>query len=233
MLSFLGFDTIVIHNYNRFVVDSKHMFELFYNIGVENFIFAFDFDPRIDSVTIMNYNFKQIKQSLLNSTSYRVKIKCIYNLMISPGAAFNNVIPRICSNKSNNVLFLSLPLFTDVNYDPIALDINHLLYKRKITTVFSSIEKVIETSSLDFCIKFLNNPRIAFTVDINYLFDPSRENFFNRLIDSKSNILPCISGDMFNYAGVLASADNALSKYGKKKYYNLCSQINRSSLTLI
>lgn len=233
MLSFLGFDTIVIHNYNRFVLDANQMFELFYNVGIENFIFAFDFDPRIDSITIMNHNFKQIKQSLLEATSYRVKIKCIFNLIISPGAAFNNVLPRLYSNKTNNVLFLSLPLFTDINYDPIALDINHLLYKRKITTVFSSIEKIIETSSLDFCVKFLNNPRIAFTVDINYLFDPSKEKFFNCVLNSKSNILPSISGDMFSYAGVLASADNALSKYGKKKYYNLCSQINRSSLSLI
>lgn len=233
MLSFLGFDTLVIHNYNRFVLDSHHMFDLFYNAGIKNFIFAFDYDPRFDSITIMKYEFNQIKKSVLETTSHHVKVKCIFNLIMSQGVALNKDIPRLCSSKTSNALFLSLPLFTDTNYEPISLDINHLLYKRKLTTVFSSIEKAIETSSLDYCMKFINNPRIAFTVNINYLFDPSKERFFNNILNSKSNLLPSISGDMFSYAGVLAEADNALDKYGKKKYYNLCSQINHSSLKLL
>ena len=231
MITFLGFDTVILHY--RYNSDNNKVFELFYNVGIKNFVFLFDYDPRIDSISIIRYKFEQFKKSVLESTSYRVKIKCVFNLILTPGAAFNDDISRLYINRKNKTLFLSLPIFTDKNYDSIALDINHLLYKRHVSVVFTSFEKVIETSSLDFCLKFINNPRISLTVDLNYLFSPDKQHFFKSLLVSNSNILPDISSDIFNYAGLIASADNVLEKYGKKSYYKLCSQINHSSLVLL
>ena len=231
MITFLGFDTVVLHY--RYSSDNNKIFELFYKAGIKNFIFLFDYDPTIDSISIMRYKIKQFKESAVRSAPYRIKIKCIFNLILTSGAAFNDDISRLFVSRKNRILFLSLPMFTADNYDSIARDVNHLLYKKHVTLVFTSFEKIIETSSLDFCVKFINNPRIHLAVELNYLFSPEKQDFFNSVLKSGSGVLPDISGDIFNYAGILASADNILEKYGKKNYYKLCSQINHSSLALI
>ena len=181
----------------------------------------------------MRYKTEQFKKSILESVAYRVKIKCVFNLILTPGAAFNRDISRLFANRKNKSLFISLPLFTDVNYDSIARDINHLLYKKNISVIFTSFDKIIETSNLDFCLKFINNPRISLAVDLNYIFDPNKTKFFNSVLTNNSNILPVISSDISNYAGALAAAEHLLEKYGKKNYYKFCSQVNRSSLALI
>lgn len=231
MSQFIGFDTVVLHYRNN--SDYNTVFELLHSGGIKNFIFIFDYDPRIDSISLMRYKFGQFKKSLLASVDYRIKIKCVFNLILSHGAAFNDNISRLYANRKNKTLFLTLPLFTEINYDSIALDVNHLLYKNNITIVISSFDKIIETSSLDFCKKFINNPRIALSVDMNYLFNPMKQKFFSDVLLSNSKILPSISKDISNYAGVFDSANNILNKCGKKDYYKLCSQINHSSLTLI
>ena len=230
MITYLGFDTIVLHYRNYF---NNSIIDLLYSVGIKNFVFLFDYDPLIDSISIMRYKFEKFKKDILNAVAHHIKIKCVFNLIISPGVAFNKDISRLYSNRKNKTLFLSLPMFTDTNYDLIAKDINCLLYKNNITLVISSFEKIIETTNLEFCQKFINNPRIALSVDINYLLDPMKQNFFDSLLKSNSNILPNISRDVSNYAGILKSTDNILNKYGKKNYYKLCSQVNHSSLTLI
>ena len=230
MITYLGFDTIVLHYRNYF---DNSIIDLLYSLGVKNFVFLFDYDPLTDSISIMRYKFEKFKKDILNSVTHRIKIKCVFNLIISPGAAFNKDISRLYANRKNKTLFLSLPMFTDTNYDLIARDINHLLYKNNITLVLSSFEKIIETTNLEFCQKFIKNPRIALSVDINYLLDPMKQTFFKSLLQSNSNILANISRDGANYVGILESTENILNKYGKKDYYKLCSQINHSSLFLV
>lgn len=233
MLSFIGFDTIIIF-YNRQTADDiVAIITLLYKIGIKNFIIVFDFDPLIDSISIIRSKIDNFNKSIRLVIPNRIKIKYTFNLVMSQGVAFNDAVQRLYANRKNKTLFLALPLFVDNNYDPIAIDINHLLYKRKITTIFTSFEKIIETSSLKFCMKFIENPKISFTVDINYLFNPEKQRFVNSVLTSNTLILPSISNSVSNYAGILSVADNALEIYGKKKYYNLCSQINHSSTKLV
>ena len=231
MVPVLGFDTIIVHY--RSYSDNNYIFELLYNIGIKNYIFLFDYDPRCDSISVMRYKANQFKKSVLASVRYKIKIKCVFNLVLTPGAAFNDNISRLYPNRKNQILFLSLPIFTDKHYDSIAHDINYLLYKRKIKVVFSDFDKLIETTSLDFCNKFINNPRISLLVDINYLFDPAKQKLFKSVLSADSNILLSISKDISNYVGVLASFNNVIEVHGRKNCYRLCSQINHTSMAFI
>lgn len=228
MITSLGFDTIIVRA-DRFYTDINQMLETFYSFGIKNFLFLFDYDPLSDSISILKDKIKSFKNYYSRNSRRRIKIKVALNLIISQGAAFNKTICRLYANKNSNALFVSLPMFPDTNYDPIALDINHLLYKKSAFLIFTSFEQALETSSLEFSTKFMSNPRIGISVDLNYLLNPQKEMFFKQILKSNCMILPTISNDIANYAGVLSSADFAINKYGKKSYYNACSQINKAT----
>lgn len=228
MINSLGFDTIVIHH-DRFYSDADYALESLYDLGIHNFLFIFDYDPLTDSVAILKSKINEFKNLRAKSSSHRIKIKCALNLNISTGIAFNDSINQIYASKSTKSLFLTLPLFTDANYAPIALDINHLLYKRSAFLIFTSFEKIVESSNLEFCSKFINNPRIGLDVDLNYLFNPQKDAFFNQILSGRSMVFPSISKDYGNYVGALESANLVIERHGKKAYFNLCSQINKAS----
>ena len=227
MISTLGFDSIAIH-INRFSSDIPQALEYFYSLGIKNFLFIFDYDPLIDSIAITKNRMQKFKHTQKLSI-LRMNIKCAFNLCITQGAGFNESIQQIYCNKKSKSLLVSLPLFTDKNYDPIALDINHLLYKKSTFLTFTHFEEIVESSSIDFCLKFINNPRIGLSIDLNYLLDPQKEIFVRKILDNNNLTLPSISRDISNYAGTLASANFIIDKYGKKSYYKLCSQINKAS----
>lgn len=228
MINSLGFDTIII-NANRFYSDINQTLETFYTFGIKNFLFIFDYNPLYDSIPLLKEKMNSFKNIYSHTSLRGLKIKVAFNLNILQGAAFNNSINRIYANKNSKSIFVSLPLFTDTNYEPVALDINHLLYKKSTFLILNSFEKNIETSSLDFCLKFINNPRIGISVDLNYLFNPEKELFFKHALNSSSLILPSISKDLSNYVGILSAVDFAIDKYGKKSYYNICTQINKAT----
>ena len=228
MLTSLGFDTLVVHA-NRFYSDIPQTLEAFYALGIKTFLFVFDYDPLYDSIPIIKSKMSEFKKHFANIALRKFKIKCAINLHISHGAAFNDSITQLYYNKSSKAIFISLPLFTDANYDPISLDINHILYKKSALPIFTSFDKIVESSSIEFCSKFINNPRICISTDINYLFNPQKEIFFNKILTSNTLILPSISYNLSNYAGIMAATDFAIDKYGKKAYFNLCSQINKAS----
>lgn len=228
MLTSLGFDTIVIHT-NRFYSDVNKTIETFYSFGIKNFLFIFDYDPLYDSTAILKSKIKEFKNIHKSQSPHRVKIKTALNLNISPGVAFNDSIDQIYISKKSKALFTSLPLFTDINYDPISLDINHLLYKKSSFLVFTDFEEIVESSSVEFCSKFINNSKIGICTDLNYLLNPEKKILFNKIITANCPILPSISRDFGNYAGILNSSEFIIKQYGKKAYYSLCSQINRAS----
>ena len=231
MLTSLGFDTLIIH-LDKFHSDIGQTFDFFYDLGIKNFLFIFDYDPLCDSISLKKSKMNKFKELYAKSASRKIKIKCAFNLHISEGASFNSSLSSIYCNKQARTVFLTLPLFTDCNYQPIALDINNLLYKIKAYPIFTSFEKTIESSNLNFCSKFINNSQIGISIDLNYLLNPQKENVFKELLKSNTAIFPSITQNLSNYAGIYASTEFIIKNYGKKDYYALCSQINKGSLKL-
>lgn len=231
MINLLGFDSIAIY-VDRFYSDINYALTEFYRLGIKNFLFIFDYDPSADSIAIIKSKMNHFKALHSKLPSLRIHVKCALNLYINQGSAFNSSVNQLYCNKSSNTLLVSLPLFTDTNYEPISHDINHLLYKKSSFLVLTSFDKIIETSSMNFCSKFINNYRIGLALDINYLFNPEKALLFKSILNNNCPIIPTITQDMANYAGALASADFILNMHGKKEYYRLCSQINKASLKI-
>ena len=232
MLTSLGFDTLVVRA-DKLPSNVEQALTFFYELGIKNILILFDYDPIYDSIAIIKSKAKEFKARYSEIAYRKIKIKCALNLHVSEGVTFNDSINRIYCNKQTKSLFVTLPLFPDVNYNSIALDVNNLLYKKKALPIFTSFEKSIESSNLDFCSKFINNPKINVSIDINYLLNPQKEKAFKKLISGNCMLLPEINRDISNYAGITAATEFIIQAYGKKAYYSLCSQINKASTKLI
>ena len=232
MITSLGFDTILIH-YGAFSNDITSTFELLYPLGIKNYIFLVDYDPTFDSIPILKARLKELKKLYSDTSSHNVKIKCALNMHICNGSAFNPSIDQIYANKKSKALFIVLPLFADINYQSIALDVNHILYKKSALPIMTSFDKILESTNYDFCSKFVHNSKIGLGVDINYLLAPKNQSLFNDVIKSRSLIIPSISHDISNYAGIKASTEFIIDQYGKKSYYAICSQINKCSTKIL
>jgi hypothetical protein len=228
MITSLGFDTVLIHT-NGYSKNISQTVELLYPLGIKNYIFLFDYDPLSDSIPIIKANLKKFKSICSDTVSHHIKIKCALNLHVCNGSAFNPSVDQIYADKRSKAIFTALPIFADVNYQSVALDINHLLYKKLTFPIFTGFDKIIESSNYEFCSKFINNSKIGIAVDLNYLLDPKNQYIFKEILKSNSLILPSISHDVSNYAGIKASAEFIIDQYGKKSYYALCSQINKCS----
>lgn len=232
MINTLGFDTAIISYNHQPEASLIHTIEALYELGIDNFIFTFAYDPLNDSIVILKNRFKEFESYYKTRSPRRAKIKCAFDFNICKDSAFNKSVSRLYFNNASRAIFITLPIFTSTNYDPIALDVNHLLYKKSAFPIFTSFEKVIETSGIDFCSKFINNPKIGLSIDINYLLNPQKKKIFKLLIQSGSLILPSFSNDFSNYAGLAASTQYAIDLYGKTNYYKLCTQINKCSARL-
>ena len=88
---------------------------------------------------------------------------------------------------------------------------------------------VFETSDVSFCQKLLSVSNLGASFDINYLFDPEKLDFVQMIGDRKTPFIPSISRDISNYVGIVNETEFFFGKIGKKRYYNLCSQISRCS----
>jgi hypothetical protein len=159
-----------------------------------------------------------------------VNVKVFYNLLLERGAAFNKDIKRLYADKKHSSLFVSLPLMLDRNYDAIANDVNHLLYRRKAFPVFTDFNMTLETSSYDFCTKLLSSIKAGFCFDVNYLFDPKNVKLAETMLASGARLIPTISHDLSNYVGIMNEADFFMEKIGKSSYYRLCSLITGCSI---
>ena len=143
------------------------------------------------------------------------------------GFSLNKDLQRFYAIKKQKSLFAELPLFTDNGFDNIAYDLNNLIYRKKSFAVFTSFDTVINTASKDFTEKLISNNKIGFSLDINFMINPNNASLLLELVESRAMILPAISHDLSNYAGVLNSAEFLVEIIGKKKYYQLISQINK------
>ena len=225
----LGFDTLLI-SYDRLHFSAfKDLVEYFFELGIKDFIFIFDYIPTLDSISLFSRKFANLKSYCSDFRFRGMKIKCAFNLNICQGAAFNDSISRIFANKNNKTIFLSLPIFTDTVYDSFARDINHLLYKEHAFPIFTFFDANIETSGRDFCKKFILNSNIGISLDINYIFSPKNHDIVSEILKSNCFILPSVSAEISNYAGVAASIEYFLDSCGKNNYFKLCSLINRCS----
>lgn len=227
MLTSLGFDTVIINNGDYDSQSLAFLFELLSKSDIKNFVFASDFDLSQNSFSLENQKINNFKAYLKNISFRGIHNKVFYNLIFSQGATFNDEFKRLYAVKKYNSLFITLPIFTDTFYESLAADINHMIYRHKAFPVILNFDKILDTASEDFCDMLINTSHIGFGLDVNYIFDPAKLRYIDKLLCKGSMIIPTICHHMSNYVGIMNEAESFMENIGKRKYYQLCAQIRR------
>ena len=227
MLTSLGFDAVIINNGDYDAQSLTFLFELLSKSDIKNFVFASDFDFAQNSFSLENQKINNFKAKLKNISFRGLHHKVFYNLILTQGSVFNHEFKRIYAVKKYNSLFVTLPLFTHTSYDSLATDINHMIYRYKAFPVILNFDKILDTASVDFCDMLINSSQLGFGLDINYIFDPAKRTYIEKLLLKGSLIFPTISHNISNYVGIMNEAKAFMENMGRRNYYQLCAQIIR------
>lgn len=222
----LGFDALVINNHQYSDNDLRSLFELFAPVGIRKFIFLCEFDLSRDSFMITADKISRFEARLKELSPRGVHSVVRYELQFDTGATDNASLKKLFASRTKRSIFVSLPMFPNPDDNQFATDLNKLLYRMKGFPIFSSVQNLIETSPSEFSQKLLSTPA-GFSFDINYLFRTDHKDLTEALISGNTHILPMISNRLPNYVGIEKQIEYFCESFGKKQYYQLCSQINR------
>ncbi len=228
MAASLGFDTLIVNNriYDRHSLSL--LFEGFSRHDIKNYIFLSDFDFTTDSLSLKSEKSKNFQNTLKSIAPRGVHTKVCFNLCFGGGVASNPQLRRIYANKKSSALFIGLPTMIDTHsYQHFALDINRLIYKINALPLCTGFDKILETSDSDICIRLLQNPKLAFGFDLNYLLSPVNSDFLKQISTIKPLLIPTISNYIEAYGDIDYFHEKALENIGKDNYYSICSKINK------
>ena len=228
----LGFDTLIInsHHYDDESID--RLVEIFSPLDVRHFVFLHDFDPLVDPLALSVDSARSFQSRVSARLPRGLHAKAFFTLKFTKDIVITPEILRLCISRSDNSLFVSLPMFPNTNDNDFAVSLNRLIYRSKIRPVFSSFESVRDTAERSFSDRLLTINSCSFAFDINYLFKPQNHDLASFITYNNVQILPCISHDPSCYAGIINSAQHYVDTYGKQAYYKLCSQINKCASNL-
>ena len=228
MLS-LGFDTLIINNIHYSDSQLTELFEFFTALDITKFVFVHDFDFQSDNLTFTLDKFKSYSQHLSKLSPRRSRVKVCTNIPIIDNLSEYSDIRRLRVSNKNNSIFVSIPIFQNFSDNSFATNLNKLLYRLNLFPIFTSYDYVLKSSSSEFSRKLLSVKNCGFTFDLNFILDARNSDLHKSILSQNIHILPSISHDLGNYAGVLKSADHLMSVIGKTEYYKMCSLINHSS----
>ncbi len=228
----LGFESILIANYNYDDESLRRLFELLSPLGIRNFIFLFDFDFAQNSFAIQNQKLRdfEVRADKFLPRGFHAIAK--HKLVLNEGCSFNKDFKRIFAYKKTHALFSTYPIFSESFRYDIAKDINQILYRHKCFTVFTEFNNVIETSSNNTYSKLFGISNIAFGFDINYVLNPDKLDIIEALLSNGNMFMPMITHDISRYAGILEQAEYFIKISDKKTYYDLCRIFSRCASKL-
>lgn len=220
----IGFDTLIANNRRYSEDELSDLFSLFVPLDVKNFIFLCEFDLVSDSFHKANEKTSLLKDRLSRTAPRGVHANVKYELIFDRGAPDNPQLSRLFASRAKRSLFVSLPMFPQVDDNSFATDLNRLIYRSNSFPIFTSFHNLVETAPLAFTSKLMTTDA-GFAFDLNYLLRTDHPTLTERLFDVR--VLPMISHDIANYVGIVNEISYFQEIFGKKQYYRLCSQINR------
>ncbi len=229
-MDYLDFDTLVISN-NNFSEDFIfECFSFFSDLGIQNFIFTYDFDAIGRSLPEAIQTLRTLKPYLHRFQPRGTNVYTALNLLLDQDLAHNQLLLDLLSLPHTDRMFVNLPIFT--GNDWLEADLAHLVYRKHRQPVFTSFERNAITYTDDMLERFSRLPKSVFCLDANYMFSLRAQSKLTRLVQANSQILPCISNSMSDYVAVLEGFQDLKKRLGPTLYRKLCVNIRQTSLVL-
>ena len=227
-MPFLDFDTLLICNNDLSKESVLFTFDLFKNIGVKNFIFTYDYDRELRSVSSAVAKFRTLKPYLRSLAPQGVKIYTAFNVILSDGLVYDKDFSRLSLGHSERI-FISIP-YDDCS-EWFEADMNHLLYRNKQKPAFVYFQSI--RNSQDVFDRLTTIKNSIFALDLNYLTSVSSTEDIYDIVARHVNIVPCITHNIFEYVGILKSMSLLQNRIAIRNYFDLCNIFRNSSCELI
>lgn len=229
-MAYLDFDTLLICN-NYFDEKSvKYTMDFFKGVGIRKFIFTYEFDRYRKPMSFATQDLKNIKPYLRSLSPRGSRVYAAFDVILSEGWVYEPSFNRLTLGHSNRI-FIDIPLFDYEGW--LDGDMNRLLYTNKLKPAFTSFNRSLAFCDRDMLERFMSIKNAVFFMDINYLTAISATHELEKLISRRINIAPCISNNIFEYAGVIKSFDLLKNRIGKANYEALCNIFFHASKEII
>jgi len=229
-LDYLDFDTLVISNNNFSDTFIFECFSFFSDLGIQNFIFTYDFDAVGRPLSEALRTLRTLKPYLHRFQTRGTNVYTAFNLLLDQDLARNQSLLESLSIPHTERIFVNLPIFT--GHDWLEPDLAHLVYRKHRSPIFTSFERNAITYTDDMLERFSRLPKTVFCLDANYMFSLRAQTKLTRLVRANSQILPCISNSMSDYVAVLDGFADLKRRLGPSLYRKLCVNIRQTSLAL-
>lgn len=223
-MAFLPFDSLVIANQDFELQSVKDTLSFFASCGIRKFIFLLSFDRSHHTVAWIKDRKKRLDRLINSVRPSGVFVQSFLNFELSEGIIYDPTVDRLLS-KHSSFLFVKAPLFCDESW--VDADLNHLLYKKKLTPIMTSFEGNISTNSQSRIDQIFTSNTYWLSLDLNYITAKDSEPRMKQIISREIHVLPCITHSLSNYVGILEAFDDMKLRYGT----NLYTQMNRGLLS--
>ena len=236
MLDYLKLDTAIICNNDFSEANLKNTFDFFTRNGFNNFIFLYDFDFDVNYPSTAIRNMKIIRDRLkaLKPIDKHITAKARFNFIMTEDLLNNQYVDQMNSAKRCKQIFLHIPAF--YNSECVSPILHQLLYRKKLTPVFTSFDKNIATCDEVYLDKFVFKSTAGiFAFDFNYFFSntDSVNNIIRKSIIQNISLTVCFSGELSDYAGISKVLYNFKSKNSKDYCIDLFRHLYKSSNLLL
>ena len=228
-MSHLDFNYLVISNQQFDSTSLRTTFSFFGDLGIKKFLFTVDCHCDRYSVSQMTDRIRQAHIALEAVRPRGISVAVCANVQMYEGISEDPLLHRLYANRSN-YLFLKLPIFSSEDW--INMDLNRILFQRHCIPIFSRFEENMKTNPKSQMELLLYSSSFIGCFDLNYITSLVAFQSISDMIRHEVAILPSISHNIHDYAGVYKSFIDFKNRSGTEQYVDLCRNIQRSGNVL-
>ena len=234
LLDYLKIDTAIVCNNDFSEENLKETIELFSKNGFSKFIFLCDFDFDIHNPIVAMRNLRALNKMLkLIQLPKHISVRSGFNFVLTEDLLDNRYLNKMIACQRSKQIFLRMPLFYESeSINPI---LNHLLYKLKLTTVFTDFNKNLISCSRNYLDTYVLKPTAGiFALDFNYLFSssPDVHNLIIKSIIQNISLAVSFSGELGYYTAMEKILNDFKSKESSDYCIDFFRHLYKSSILL-
>ena len=225
-MSRLDFNALIVSNHRLHAESLRDTMFFFHALGIQTMILTVRYHRERHTITDFSERMRKLKADIRKIRPRGMKLIVCPEVSLTEGIADDPALSRLTANRSE-YLFVNLPLFHCDDW--MDTDLNRILFQKHCRPIFTGFESNMKTYSSEQLERLIHSHSFIGCFDVNYLTSLSAHEPLTRMIRDGIAVLPCISHELSDYAGVIAGFDALKDSLGNQRYVELCRTIQRCS----
>ena len=229
-MSLLDFDYLIISNQRLNTGSLQDTLFFFHELGIRTVVLTVRYNRERYTPAYFFDRLRTLKEEVRNIRPRGMNLVVCPEIQMTDGIAEDSVLSRLRANRSE-YLFINLPLF---HWDDrLDADLNRILFQKHLCPIFTGFESNMKTNSPAQLERLARSRSFIGCFDLVYLTSLSAHEPLIHLLLNDTPILPCISHDLSDYAGVIDGFHDLKNRIGNKRYVDLCRTMQRCNHEII